>query len=237
MTLPRLLQDAETWDDVTRGFAWQIDPEFSMLEACLNRWARDTPDALAVRDMARGEDWSFAALADASSRFATLLRGHGVGRGDRVAVLAPQGVEVLIAHFACYHLAAIAVPMFALFGTDALAYRLGDASVSAVVCDPERRPRTEAVLRQIGLQAAVLDTSDTGIWAEINEAEPLVDIAGVTAEDPAMMIYTSGTTGPPKGVLHAHRFLWGHLPSFELHHHRLAPDDIGWTPADWAWIG
>ena len=51
------------------------------------------------------------------------------------------------------------------------------------------------------------------------------------------MIYTSGTTGAPKGVLHAHRFLLGHLPSFELHHHPLGADDIGWTPADWAWIG
>jgi acetyl-CoA synthetase len=53
-----------------------------------------------------------------------------------------------------------------------------------------------------------------------------------------MMIYTSGTTGPPKGALHAHRVLLGHLPNIEVSHERLPlAGDAGWTPADWAWIG
>jgi acetyl-CoA synthetase len=53
-----------------------------------------------------------------------------------------------------------------------------------------------------------------------------------------MIIYTSGTTGDPKGVLHAHRYLLGHLPSLEVTHPTI-PDagTVGWTPADWAWIG
>ena len=52
------------------------------------------------------------------------------------------------------------------------------------------------------------------------------------------MIYTSGTTAKPKGVLHAHRALFGHLPGFELSHSFFpAADDLFWTPADWAWIG
>ena len=58
------------------------------------------------------------------------------------------------------------------------------------------------------------------------------------ADDPAMMIYTSGTTGPPKGALHAHRVLPGHLPGFELVHEFFPRrDDLMWTPADWAWAG
>jgi len=52
------------------------------------------------------------------------------------------------------------------------------------------------------------------------------------------MIYTSGTTGDPKGVLHAHRFLFGHLPCMELSQGFFPQaGDVGWTPADWAWIG
>ena len=52
------------------------------------------------------------------------------------------------------------------------------------------------------------------------------------------MIYTSGTTGPPKGALHGHRILLGHLPAVELHHDFFPqPGDVFWTPADWAWIG
>ena len=53
-----------------------------------------------------------------------------------------------------------------------------------------------------------------------------------------MMIYTSGTTGPPKGALHGHRVLLGHLPGIEIHHEFFPqPGDRIWTPADWAWAG
>jgi acetyl-CoA synthetase len=52
------------------------------------------------------------------------------------------------------------------------------------------------------------------------------------------MIYTSGTTGPPKGALHAHRVLLGHLPGVQFAHEFLPqPGDLIWTPADWAWAG
>ena len=58
------------------------------------------------------------------------------------------------------------------------------------------------------------------------------------ANDAAMLIYTSGTTGNPKGVLHAHRVLLGHLPGVEVSHDFLPEiGDRFWTPADWAWIG
>ena len=58
------------------------------------------------------------------------------------------------------------------------------------------------------------------------------------ADDPAMMIYTSGTTGPPKGALHAHRVLLGHMPGIEMPHDFFPqPGDRFWTPADWAWAG
>ena len=59
-----------------------------------------------------------------------------------------------------------------------------------------------------------------------------------SADDPAIIIYTSGTTGNPKGALHAHRVLLGHLPNVEMCHDFLPkPGDLMWTPADWAWIG
>jgi acetyl-CoA synthetase len=59
-----------------------------------------------------------------------------------------------------------------------------------------------------------------------------------SAHDPAMMVYTSGTTGQPKGALHGHRVLLGHLPGVETHHDFFPqPGDRIWTPADWAWAG
>src|SRR6202008_3816220 len=59
-----------------------------------------------------------------------------------------------------------------------------------------------------------------------------------TSEDPAVIIYTSGTTGKPKGALHAHRVLLGHLPGVEMSQERFPLHaELIWTPADWAWIG
>ncbi|WP_428928592.1 AMP-binding protein [Marinibacterium sp. SX1] len=66
----------------------------------------------------------------------------------------------------------------------------------------------------------------------------LPDMAVTGPEDPAVLIYTSGTTGRPKGALHGHRLLTGHLPGVSLSHDHLGqPGDVLWTPADWAWIG
>ena len=58
------------------------------------------------------------------------------------------------------------------------------------------------------------------------------------SEDPALLAYTSGTTGPPKGALHAHRTLIGHMPGVEFPHNFFPKEgDLFWTPADWAWLG
>ena len=65
-----------------------------------------------------------------------------------------------------------------------------------------------------------------------------VPFADTGSEDPAVIIYTSGTTGKPKGALHGHRMLTGHLPGVSISHDHLGqPGDCLWTPADWAWIG
>jgi acetyl-CoA synthetase len=75
-------------------------------------------------------------------------------------------------------------------------------------------------------------------WTLLEEATGDPDPVDTAADDPALLIYTSGTTGPPKGALVAHRAMLGNLPGFELSHNLFPqPDDLFWTPADWAWTG
>ena len=75
-------------------------------------------------------------------------------------------------------------------------------------------------------------------WPLLERALDRFETAETAADDPALIIYTSGTTGPPKGALHAHRVLVGHLPGVSLPQDRFPQSgDRFWTPADWAWIG
>src|SRR5699024_3432636 len=89
----------------------------------------------------------------------------------------------------------------------------------------------------LGLDVPLVDV-DRDLTTLLAAASPRFEAVAATPDTPALLVYTSGTTGPPKGALHAHRVLVGHLPGFEPSHDFFprAGDRI-WTPADWAWIG
>ena len=151
--------------------------------------------------------------------------------------------EAAIAHIACYKLGAIAVPLFQLFGEEALEYRLRDCGAAALVTDQLGMAKLHPIRASLGDLRAVftLDGGADGAFdltGELQNARDSFAIEPTLADDPALIIYTSGTTGSPKGALHAHRVLLGHLPGVQLPHNLLPqPGDLMWTPADWAWIG
>src|SRR5262249_7452320 len=146
-----------------------------------------------------------------------------------------------------YKLGAIALPLAALFGTDAVAYRLQNAGAKALLTnvpgiaklDEIRRAHADA-LASLRLVISLDGAADGALGFHDTLSPRSSDFAPVAtlADDPAMMIYTSGTTGQPKGALHAHRVLIGHMPGIELPHEFFPqPGDRFWTPADWAWAG
>lgn len=227
MTRP-LLAPEGGYDALCRGFRWDLPARLNMArQACFDP-AEAAPGRVAIIDLSGGarRDVTYAALAGQVRSLAAYLAGQGVGRGDRVGVLRAQDPWTAAAHLAIWTLGAISLPLFKLFGPDALSVRLGDAGAVHAVTDAEGA----ALLAGLGVRAHVpeaLTLRDTGLAP--------VDTA---AEEPAVLIYTSGTTGAPKGALHAHRVLSGHLPGVEMSHDRLGqPGDVLWTPADWAWIG
>ena len=80
---------------------------------------------------------------------------------------------------------------------------------------------------------------DALAFSELVDAHPSVfEVAKTGPDDPALMIFTSGTTGPPKGALHGHRVLPGHIPGMQFAHEGFPKEgDKVWTPSDWAWAG
>ena len=241
-----ILKIGGSWEAMRAGFAWPRPARFNIAEACCDAWARVAPDRLALRYLRPdGEvrDYSYVQLARASRRFGEALRGHGIAAGDRVAVLLPQTPEAAITHLACYRIGAVVVPLFTLFGEDGLAFRLADAGAKAIVTDGPNLAKVLAIRDRCPELAEVfsIDQREAGVhgfWQELGKAAEGGPVAATGPDDPAFIAYTSGTTGPPKGALHAHRTLIGHLPGIEFVHEGLGlPGDCIWTPADWAWLG
>ena len=229
-------------------FQWQIPERFNIAVACCDRWTDPARTALIFEDeQGRASRLSFAQLAAASNQLAHVLVDLGLARGDRVAVLLAQSPETALTHLATYKCGAIAVPLFALFGPDALLYRLADSAARVLVTDRVGFAKIAPLLDQLPALRCVLLRDPPGgddppvvqSLQRLMRGRPTAFKAVDTAaDDPALIIYTSGTTGKPKGVLHAHRVLLGHLPGVEMSHGRFPlPGDLIWTPADWAWIG
>jgi acetyl-CoA synthetase len=136
------------------------------------------------------------------------------------------------------------VPLFTLFGEDALEFRLANSGAKAVVTDETGWEKLAKIrdrlpyLQDIYVTSGAVHAGAKSFWAAIEDAPEDFATVDTSADDPAIIIYTSGTTGHPKGALHAHRVLLGHMPNVEMVHDFFPkPDDVMWTPADWAWIG
>ena len=236
-----------TYEEVTRTFRWEVPPRFNIARAICDSHAERTPHAPALlHEQADGtlRTWSFGDIAGNAGRCANVLAHLGVGRGTIVGIHLPQCPESLIAHVAIQRLGAIALPLFTLFGPDAIGYRLADSGARVLITTPEALERTADAIRAVGSVMHVLTVSEGlrggshDFWSQLQRASPEAATVDTGADDPALLIYTSGTTGNPKGALHAQRVLLGHLPGVMVPHDFFPQaGDRFWTPADWAWAG
>jgi len=228
------------YDSLYREFRWAIPARYNIGVDICDRWASREPGRLAmlyVRADGRSEEITFGQLRETSNRLANVLRAKGVKRGDRVAIFMPQAPEVAVAHIAIYKLGAVALPVAILFGPDALAYRLQNSGARALLTNAQGFGKYEEIRAQVPDVACVISVDDR-FSDLLGKASPHFTPVDTAAEEPALMIYTSGTTGQPKGALHAHRVLLGHLPGAEMPHYPFPQSgDNYWTPADWAWAG
>jgi acetyl-CoA synthetase len=239
------------------GFRWHVPARFNIADACCGRWARDAPDAVAIRCVSedgRVTAHTYAALQRAANRLAHALTRRGVGRGDRVAIVMTQRFETAVAHIAIHQLGAVAMPLSMLFGPDALEYRLNDSGARVAIVDESAianllaaRPACPGLATLLAVGAAQ-GQGDLD-WDDALAAEPATFVpVGTNADEAAVLIYTSGTTGPPKGALIPQRALIGNLSGFVASQNwfpRVDPqgphgersDAVFWSPADWAWTG
>ncbi len=232
---------AETRD----AFCWAIPEYYNIGVDICDRPAATAPDSPAIIDVAADHRFvvhTFADLRRMSNQLANALTSH-VSQGSRIAVLLPQCVETAVAHIAITKMGGISLPLFTLFGPDALLHRLRDSAASAVITNADGAAVLATLRDQLPDLSIILSIDGASNGAEDLHALTTAQSDNFSpvptkSDDPAILIYTSGTTGAPKGALHAHRVLLGHLPGVEMSHDFFPqPEDRIWTPADWAWIG
>jgi acetyl-CoA synthetase len=189
-------------------------------------------------------DLSYAQLRRLTNRFANVLSGLGIGRGDTVFTLLGRVPELYVTALGALKNGSVVAPLFSAFGTDPVSQRLqlGDGRVLVTTALQYKRkvaprrhelPGLKHILLVDGKRHPTPDTLD--LPALLAEAADEFEIVPTQAEDLALLHFTSGTTGTPKGAMHVHGAVLTHYVSgryaLDLH-----PDDIYWCTADPGWV-
>ena len=194
---------------------------------------------------------TYKELYEKVCKFANVLKGLGVKKGDRISIYLPMVPEALISMLACTRLGAVHSVVFSAFSAEALKSRIedGEARVLITADGYYRRGEKEdllskaeeaakgttakkiIVVNRIGKKHKHIDFNKELEKADTN-CEPVI----MNSEDMMFILYTSGTTGKPKGVIHdtggyAVQAYYTAKWDFNLH-----DDDVFWCTADVGWV-
>ncbi len=258
------------WDKV---LDWSFEPvpyvkwfqggELNASYNCLDRHVEagkgDKPALIFEGDPGDTKTCTFKELLDEVSKFANVLKKHGVKKGDRVALYMPMIAELPVVMLACARIGAIHMMVFGGFSAEALKARIDNCGAKVLICADKgyRGAKTTASKANADIAISGGSTVETvivvkrvdgdvnmqegrDVWYHDEMAAP--DITAdcppvpVDAEHPLFILYTSGSTGAPKGVIHSTGGYLLHVYDTCKYVFNLHDDDIHFCTADIGWI-
>ena len=251
-----------SFDPHNVSIKWFEDGTLNVSANCIDRHLPTRADQVAIiwesDDPSRDEKITYRQLHERVCRFANVLKGHGVRKGDRVTIYLPMIPEAAYAMLACARIGAVHSVVFGGFSPDSLAGRIEDAQSKFIITADEgvrggkhvplKKNADEALKKVAKGGEKVLVVRHTGgpvpwepgrdLWLNEEQAKVSADCPPVEvgAEDPLFILYTSGSTGKPKGVVHTS----GGYLVFAATTHQYVFDyhdgDIYWCTADVGWV-
>jgi acyl-coenzyme A synthetase/AMP-(fatty) acid ligase len=224
------------------GFSLEVPDTFNFGTDVVDKWAAE-PDKLALvwtDETGHSERYTFADMRRESDRFASVLQGLGMRKGDGVMIVLPRLPQWYVMMVGLMKVGAVPMPGTVLLTEKDYEYRLNMAEARAVIVDAANAPKVDAIRAHCPTleYCFVLGGPRPG-WLDYHTvmatASPTYTPVVTRSDDPAIIYFTSGTTGGPKMVLHTQA-------SFPLAHIitgkyflDLRPDDLHWNLSDTGW--
>jgi len=241
---------------------WFIDGKTNISVNCLDRHLDTKGDQTAIiwEGNTPGEDQeiTYRDLHDEVCKFANVLKGLGVKKGDRVCIYLQMIPQAAVACLACARIGAIHSVVFGAFSADALRDRIQDSECKILVTQDTalRGPKNDIpmkanadkalaacpsiekciVVKRTGNEVLMQDGRDVYYGDLMADASPECEPEWMDAEDPLFILYTSGSTGKPKGVLHTTGGYMVYTATTFKNVFDYHDGDVWWCTADIGWI-
>jgi acetyl-CoA synthetase len=232
------------WEDVEKQFSWATTGKVNMAYEAIDRHViNGLGDKIALHysDSQRDESYTFSEMSKQSNRFANVLRGLDINKGDRVFIFMPRTPELYFSLFGALKVGATVGPLFEAFMETAVRDRLQDSGAVAIVTTPallSRIPRADCPELKHVIVVGDVVAEEEGIVdyrAAMANASDEAEITFLDREDGLILHYTSGSTGKPKGVYHVQNAMLQHYHTGRVVLD-LREDDVYWCTADPGWV-
>jgi len=254
------------WNFTQPNVKWFEDGILNITENCIDRHLPDRGNETAIiwepnNPTEQSKKITYSELYTEVCAFATVLKNHGVKKGDRVCIYMGMVPQLTFALLACARIGAIHSVIFAGFSAQSIIDRVNDAGATAIItCDGAYRGAKDIPLKYVvdealvkcdsvkkvfvhqrtGIPVVMNEITDVFLDAEIIEVKKNSQInftaEPMQAEDPLFILYTSGSTGKPKGVVHSCAGYMIHTTYTFVNVFQYQPGDIHFCTADIGWI-